>query len=917
MKKYTAIDKLRTKKALEQFVQEYFGGDYAAFISDASRRINKLLLADLAEAERLVASLRRVKRFFSSKLRPRISAIEARLLHRTGQSRNAAVLYAQAVQAMIRHREFTSAAQTRVGLMDVYMYLGEHGHALETGKKALRHFRRKGEKTKAARVLTNIGNIYHRLDKNSVALRYYDSAREIFASEGGMPLAIVDFNRANILANLNRLDEAEELYADVAERFRKEGAALTAEQARYSLAYLYFLRSKYSESMATFEDVLRQFEKLGDKKSAAVTQLDLSEINIHLGQFSAAAVQADEVKNQFGRLGMRYEAAKAAYFAAEASLQFGDLTSASSYLRSAHSQFAHEKNDLWLGMTTILGSRLDRAKGEHSGVLAKAKAAKALFAKAGDIRRKSEAELELARVEFECDRIPNAIRRLNRLTDSSLTVQQMCDRDMLLGECYEAKDEPDTALGYYKKSIKSVERMLVDLYPDEIQHFFLLNNYNIYLKAVNCLISLGKPEESFVTNARALSLLNRQWSHDVPLEDLVPAKLLETRDALRATLRELQTADPGGFRSVVAHEDSRKLENALWQNERSIRSHVYSAGYEIPTLTADVDYGKSLKTGELMLNFVYLDDNIGTYIVSNQKTQFVPSSIDRSEFLGILRELHFLLENSIHEPKLQAEYRDDLNEYLRFFYRNLIDPLPLDGESLILLLEGDFCQIPFAALIDEKGNSFKDLFDYSIVMNPDSICNRGNDLKKLHRLHSAVFAQSTSRLPLAKSEAEFISGLFRNARCYSDVAATTHQLRQELNSSNGFVHIAAHASRSSDNPLFSRILMRDGPLFPFDLFGTGIRSKLVVLSGCQTAAPGIYYGNSFSLAGAFHQAGAQYVLASLWTVSDKITMAFMQFFYMALSKSHGIAASYKYAMDKTMKINGNPAFWAPFVLLGI
>ena len=111
--------------------------------------------------------------------------------------------------------------------------------------------------------------------------------------------------------------------------------------------------------------------------------------------------------------------------------------------------------------------------------------------------------------------------------------------------------------------------------------------------------------------------------------------------------------------------------------------------------------------------------------------------------------------------------------------------------------------------------------------------------------------------------------------------------------------------------------MSDGPFFPFDLFEIGLKAELVTLSGCQTAAPGLDYGNSFSLAKSFLQAGSRFVLASLWQVSDKVSGEFMKKFYQELKNTNNIFDSYKMAVDEISLQYENPAFWSSFVLLGV
>ena len=169
---------------------------------------------------------------------------------------------------------------------------------------------------------------------------------------------------------------------------------------------------------------------------------------------------------------------------------------------------------------------------------------------------------------------------------------------------------------------------------------------------------------------------------------------------------------------------------------------------------------------------------------------------------------------------------------------------------------------------------------------------------------------------MVEVEASRIGKIFKKYRLYLGDKADGHNLVKELCRPSGFAHIAAHASRSSENPLFSRILLSDGPFFPFDLFKSGIKTDLVTLSGCQTAAPGLYYGNSFSLAKAFYQAGARYVLASLWPVSDRVSLIFMTEFYERLAQGTNVFEAYKGATREIIRIIDNPAYWSSFILLG-
>jgi CHAT domain-containing protein len=265
------------------------------------------------------------------------------------------------------------------------------------------------------------------------------------------------------------------------------------------------------------------------------------------------------------------------------------------------------------------------------------------------------------------------------------------------------------------------------------------------------------------------------------------------------------------------------------------------------------------------------------------------------------------------------EQRAIAEHYLSEIYGVAVEPLLplLVGEELLILADGDFAQIPFIALCDERGGYLKKRFKIKLVFNPKEIGRANGQPPRFAARRSAAFGAPSETLPLVEQECRQLLRSFGRTRLYLGEDAGGDNLKSELSRCGGFVHIAAHAARSSENPLFSRILMADGPFFPFDLFGAGIKARLVTLSGCQTAAPGLYYGNSFSLARAFGQAGSQYVIASLWPVADEVTMLFMARFYDKLRETDDIRESYYQAIEEAKAATANPALWGAFVLLGL
>jgi CHAT domain-containing protein/tetratricopeptide (TPR) repeat protein len=143
------------------------------------------------------------------------------------------------------------------------------------------------------------------------------------------------------------------------------------------------------------------------------------------------------------------------------------------------------------------------------------------------------------------------------------------------------------------------------------------------------------------------------------------------------------------------------------------------------------------------------------------------------------------------------------------------------------------------------------------------------------------------------------------------------------------IHFAAHAVVDRSRPELSGIVLsppqaggtaQDGVLRVNDIYDLNMPVKLVVLSGCETAAGrGLDSEGVFSLARAFFYAGATRVLASLWPVEDRATAEFMRAFYQALLVEHSTAATALRVAQRRLSADArwaSPYYWAGFVLQG-
>ena len=405
------IKRLKLKRNFLDLLQSRFKADPAKFVAEINSSLNSLLFTNLRTAAKYLKYCEQVFKHLPEPYQANLLAMQGRLFHWSGEPRQALKKYSQSCKSFVRHGNKEGEMRANVGLMDVHMYLGNYAQALKIGRISLKYFKRHNLRILAANTMINIGNVYHRLDKNYLALRYYNNAGEIYEKKDQVRFAMAEFNKANIYANLYQLDKASELYKKAAKIYTKLDLNINRCKAEYSLAYIDFLSDKYVSALQAFENLHDEFIKLGDIKAAAVTQLDLAELHLHLNQIGTACLIGKDLIKQFDQLGMHYEKGKAQYFVSDASIRLGDYTEASKYLSDARKSFSKEQNLLWSGMVSEAYARLSLKQNRPIRAMKQVKQALNLLTRSGDERRKLDAQITLLEIHMLGKRPHAAVKK--------------------------------------------------------------------------------------------------------------------------------------------------------------------------------------------------------------------------------------------------------------------------------------------------------------------------------------------------------------------------------------------------------------------------------------------------------------------------------------------------------------------------
>ncbi len=211
--------------------------------------------------------------------------------------------------------------------------------------------------------------------------------------------------------------------------------------------------------------------------------------------------------------------------------------------------------------------------------------------------------------------------------------------------------------------------------------------------------------------------------------------------------------------------------------------------------------------------------------------------------------------------------------------------------------------------------------------NVNSVSLSPSSLRSNHLLQKDENGEySLPLLPFTLKEANSINGIFESkhieSRLFLGADATKKQFLNECGS-GGIVHVATHGFTDSETSEKNGLLFyADSVLSPESVLYAGemtqkmVNSKLLVLSACKSAAGLIIKGEGvMTLAKVMLLAGAEKVLATLWSVNDETTCNFMTLFYKYIIEGYTVEESLHLTKIYMANSGALPVDYEGFVLL--
>jgi CHAT domain-containing protein len=260
-----------------------------------------------------------------------------------------------------------------------------------------------------------------------------------------------------------------------------------------------------------------------------------------------------------------------------------------------------------------------------------------------------------------------------------------------------------------------------------------------------------------------------------------------------------------------------------------------------------------------------------------------------------------------------------------------IEPEIADKHTVAFIPTGLLYYLPIHALAKKQGDNLRFFVEdkqivYLTAADVMRVVQHTGEAKQPGGL--VAFGDPTGAgLPGAREEVHTIAKIFPAAQALSGAQVTKTAVSDPGNLNKRVVHFATHGILNAKVPDQSYIQLAQGgkpdeaQLSVGEVWDLPLKKvDLVTLSACETAlGEGEPDGGEITtIAEAFSSAGAQTVLASLWSVADDSTRDLMVEFYGQLAAGKSKAAALQAAEIKVMKDPkfAHPFYWAPFVLMG-
>jgi hypothetical protein len=821
-----------------------------------------------------------------------------------------------------------------------------HLHDLDT---AVRHLRRSmdlghraGSRQLAAEARMSLAFALNGLGRPRRALHEIESAVAIL---DGLARARAQAQRAAILQQHRRFDEAIAGYRNVLPALRRAKDMLWVWRVLCNRGVAHTYRYEFAAAEADLIEAERLGQELGLDMSVALAQQNLGFVNATRGDAPAAlqylhraeqslrglGAQLGEVLTDRSELLLSVHLAREAHelatqavrelererrqftlpevrlLLARAAILDGNATIALGEGRRAVREFTRQGRHEWaeLARFSVLTARLSTPQRARVSIVEIERAAEALAA-AGWVSAALEARVQAARVAFERRQLDRGQWQLEqasrgRSRGPASVRARAWYAEALLRQSAGRKRAAAIAA---RAGLKILDEHRATQGATDLRAHVSAHRTELAELGLRLALRERRPRRvlAWAERGRASHLLLTPVR---PPDDPVVARALAE---LRLTGMEIEEARSTGQSSAGMVQRLVAIEEMIRDHCRQQRGNAIS---DPPDPRSAGDLAEEL--GEAVLvEFVHLDGTLHAVTVTGGHVRL--HSLGGAAEIGRLVEwlrfaLHRLAISHI-QPSSRIAVTNLLGESAKQLDASLLHPLvnQIRDRSLVVVPTGPLQSLPWSVLPSCAGRP--------ITVAPSASLWYAASRRPATSAGHVVVAAGPG-LPGARTEAEAVAKLHAGSTTLLGTAATVEAVAASLDRAR-LAHLATHGKVRADNPLFSSLMLVDGPLTLYDVERLERLPRTVVLAACDSAKAIVHPGDELlGFSATFLARDTRQVVASVVPIPDAPTAPLMVAFHRLLVGGHPAAVALAQAQQQTAR-EGTAAMAAAagFVCIG-
>ena len=466
-----------------------------------------------------------------------------------------------------------------------------------------------------------------------------------------------------------------------------------------------------------------------------------------------------------------------------------------------------------------------------------------------------------------------------------------------LGDIYRESGACDQAIQNYNKSIDIYAQLKIDYYSyaahkGKLFCFVLTKNDSATEEELAKVLALFDEYRAKITdeNERVSFFANQQNLYDLAIY----YEAVRRGDANRA----YQYSEESRARTLL-DEIQRSARMQRKNKESQVDRTIISRSMSLDEIQ------KGMPANTQILQYAVLDDRLMLWVLTPSAIHATTVPI-RSDELNQTVHSFFEIVDNPSDPK-------ELPPQAKNLYRILIAPVEsfLDkSQYLCIVPDKALNYVPFQALMSPASGRYL-IEDHILGTAPSAtifVTMGASSRAKAEKSEEQVLSvgnphfnrnefENLSDLRSAAMEAKAVSGLYRKNHLLLRDEATETKVRSEMELSD-VVHLAMHYVVNDQMAMLSGFPLApetsgaqnstDGFLQSYEIQSLKLtRTRLVILSGCQTATGRQYAGEgAMSAARPFMIAGVPTVVATLWPVDSEASAELMISFHAHRTRDH-------------------------------